>query len=465
MIQKNSEIKIPEENIFEYDVLNRQGIIEDLSQLIISYNDPFVFSINADWGAGKTTFVNLWKAYLNEKHKVNSIYFSAWEDDFSKNPLISILGELNQYFKMKFEDEKKLENFKSAGVSVVESLLSIGVKYATNGLIEADGNPKKLYEEISKNRIEKLIDTYSKDKEITTTFKEYTEKILNELDSEKPLVIFIDELDRCRPIYAIELLERIKHIFGIPKLIFALSIDKIQLSESIKSQYGNIDTDNYLRRFIDLEYNLKNPNVENFCEALYEKFKFREMIMSKNQNDCEYIIDVIKGLSSVLKFNLRQIEQIFTKLNIIFKTISKGYSGTYFIAVIFFEMLKSHNQELYIGLIDRGLSREEIKTEVLKEFKISSRYNRWIKLSIRILIESVSKTEEELEKIIRKNNQEIESLKENQANTRKVTELRDQNEILSSRGFNNKRNSGINILIEDALKKIEFADRFNFEEK
>jgi predicted KAP-like P-loop ATPase len=41
------------------------------------------------------------------------------------------------------------------------------------------------------------------------------DEILKEIDEGKPLIIFIDELDRCRPLYAIECLERIKHIFGI----------------------------------------------------------------------------------------------------------------------------------------------------------------------------------------------------------------------------------------------------------
>ena len=102
MIKKNPEIEIDENNIFKNDKLQRKDSIEDLSKLIISNIEPLVLSINASWGSGKTTFVKLWQTYLKKECKVNSIYFSAWEDDFSKEPLISILGEMNSYIEKNF---------------------------------------------------------------------------------------------------------------------------------------------------------------------------------------------------------------------------------------------------------------------------------------------------------------------------------------------------------------------------
>lgn len=67
-------------------------------------------------------------------------------------------------------------------------------------------------------------------------------------------MFFIDELDRCRPTFAIELLERIKHLFDIQNIVFVLSIDKEQLEASTAAAYGSaINAPEYLRRFIDLE--------------------------------------------------------------------------------------------------------------------------------------------------------------------------------------------------------------------
>ncbi len=105
MIKKNKEIEITEENIFANDILGRETEIENLSDLIFSTDEALTMSINANWGAGKTTFIKLWKKYLQNKYKINSIYFSAWEDDFSKEPLVSILGEIDNYIKENFKSE------------------------------------------------------------------------------------------------------------------------------------------------------------------------------------------------------------------------------------------------------------------------------------------------------------------------------------------------------------------------
>jgi len=97
MIVKNNLIEISEDNIFKNDTLGRKESIVDLSTLLLSTTEPFVFSINGSWGTGKTTFVKLWEQYLKKEHNAHSLYFSAWEDDFSNEPLIAILGSLNEY--------------------------------------------------------------------------------------------------------------------------------------------------------------------------------------------------------------------------------------------------------------------------------------------------------------------------------------------------------------------------------
>ena len=90
--------------------------------------------------------------------------------------------------------------------------------------------------------------------------------------SKKPQIFIVDELDRCRPTYAIEMLERIKHLFTIENVIFVLSVDQSVLHESIKGFYGSssISAENYLRRFIDVEYCLPDPSIEKFIELSYE---------------------------------------------------------------------------------------------------------------------------------------------------------------------------------------------------
>lgn len=466
MIIINKLIEINEDNIFANDELDRKDTIEDLSKLIISNNEPFVFSINASWGSGKTTFIKLWQTYLKKEYEVNSIYFSAWEDDFSKEPLISILGELNSYIEENFENgtpiKSKFNKVKEFSEKVLRRGIPALIKGATNGFLDADAGFEAAASAMTEQTAKTLIENYSSDKDILIEFKKAIEIVLNEIDSEKPFVIFIDELDRCRPLYAIELLERIKHVFGIKNLIFVLSIDKKHLGESIKSQYGNIDTDNYLRRFIDLEYNLSNPSIDKFCDVLYKKFNLEKIIKLKDvkvfrDNDNFHHLSILKKLAVIYNLSLRQIEQVFTKLHIIFNTIELGLSQSYFRVFIFFEMLKSYNSDLYYSFIHNSNKSEEIKNLLISKFTDTNIY-RDVSIMIETTIDATFKTDIEFAELIKLKNTELGSI-QNQ-NSYEYERLSRYIHILEA-DIGEWGDFKLNNLIDKVINKIEFVDRFN----
>ena len=87
-------------------------------------------------------------------------------------------------------------------------------------------------------------------------------------ETKRPMVFIIDELDRCRPTFAIELLERVKHIFDVPNLVFVFGVNRDELCKSLQSVYGAIDSDVYLRRFFDMEFTLPEVDSGEFCRPL-----------------------------------------------------------------------------------------------------------------------------------------------------------------------------------------------------
>jgi hypothetical protein len=278
MFKKSKEIEIDENDIFKNDELEREDIIKDLSKLVISNNDPFVFILVH----GKMT--------LQMNHYIL--------DNFDTNTPVT----------------NGLTKVVKTGTKVLRRGLPAFVSGATAGLLDLDSGIEKAISSMSEQTTKSLIENYSSEK-----------NVLENIDEDKPFVIFIDELDRCRPLCAIELLERIKHVFGIENLIFVLSIDKKQLVESIKSQYGNINADVYLKRFIDLEYNLTNINVDKFCESKYRQFNIKTTLKTKididEALDGFHHLNIMKILANKLKLSLRDIEQVFIKINIMFSII------------------------------------------------------------------------------------------------------------------------------------------------
>ncbi len=91
---------------------------------------------------------------------------------------------------------------------------------------------------------------------------------LSEMNENRPLMVMIDELDRCRPSYAVELLKVAKHLFSVDRIVFVLAVNCDQFAHSVKALYGNdFDAEGYLRRFFDVDFKLPGPERQAFIAA------------------------------------------------------------------------------------------------------------------------------------------------------------------------------------------------------
>ena len=114
----------------------------------------------------------------------------------------------------------------------------------------------------------------------------------------------MDELDRCKPEFSIKLIERIKHFFDIPNIVFILSTNKSQLEESINSFYGFRSANSYLEKFIDL--NIKFPKRESGTYIEVIRTYLSKFGLRLNDND-------ILILSAVFNLNSRDLTRILQK--------------------------------------------------------------------------------------------------------------------------------------------------------
>ncbi len=67
-------IEVPEENIFEHDILGFHDSITLLSQVINNIETPFTVGIFGSWGSGKTFFMKLLQAYLEKEN--SAVHFA-----------------------------------------------------------------------------------------------------------------------------------------------------------------------------------------------------------------------------------------------------------------------------------------------------------------------------------------------------------------------------------------------------
>jgi hypothetical protein len=195
---------------------------------------------------------------------------------------------------------------------------------------------------------------------------ENIKKLFKDNDSNtSKLYIFIDELDRCRPTYAIEFLERIKHLLDIDGLVFILAMDKVQLSHSVKGVYGNeFEAIGYLRRFIDIEYFLPESNLNGFIDHLYQIFGFDDFFERRKeyrafQYDVQHLNGVFKLLASSKKMSLREIEQLFAKINLVLHATGEN-THLYPALLAFLIIVKEFHIEVYRDYVQESSTPDHI---------------------------------------------------------------------------------------------------------
>lgn len=301
---------IPE--FWQEDLLGRREVANYLSNYLQKRyqlkpdEDGFVLALNAEWGFGKTFLMQEWAKELQYQN-FPAVYFDAWKNDFTPEPLIAFIAsmheELSEAFneipaKEKLEDAiKSLGKFvkpaiKGASLIALKRLLNIGfeelegiTRGESSDFEYSDSEKSEDKKELVKKLGETLKDSLNEHKskaQAIVAFRKKLSQLIDALKAERkfqlPVFFFVDELDRCRPNYAIELLEGIKHLFGVPGIYFVIGINTVQLGESTKAIYGpGFNGHRYLKRFFDQEYLLPEPDHEKFTDALFKNSAIPEI--------------------------------------------------------------------------------------------------------------------------------------------------------------------------------------------
>jgi len=240
--------------------------------------EGFVLALNAGWGVGKTFMLTKWCEQLrHQEHPV--VYFDAWANDFTSEPLIAFIAELNEGLKERFKKmpvaKRKLagwiEEGKKAVVPTLKAVGSVALKQATGISVGAlldstldddssfQAQPHKIDASKIAEQLSKAVDAALKNHVTTrkaiSACRQKLEGLVDYLETVKgvqlPIYVVVDELDRCRPDYALQLLEGIKHLFGVRGVYFVIGTNISQLSHSVAAVYGEkFDGESYASCFV-----------------------------------------------------------------------------------------------------------------------------------------------------------------------------------------------------------------------
>lgn len=305
----------------------------------------YVLNVDAEWGGGKTFFLEGLGLDLEKKgHLVARI--NAWRDDYAPDPYVAIMAAIEKAFAPFIKKPGKIEKAwtatkasggaiavrmggavlkglikKHTGVSVDELIdIAAGDDNANDGPSDGvEGFLETITEaglEAASGELEKLVDAslevmiknFSRTDEAMVEFRLRLEKAIASLTGKKkaPLFILIDELDRCRPTYAVQLLERVKHLFDVQGVVFVFATNSGQLQHSVSGAYGaNFDGFRYLKRFFDRTYVFQEPKVEDYIKFLLEHVPTNKIRAPENA-----LVETLATGCKAFRFDLRAIGHV-----------------------------------------------------------------------------------------------------------------------------------------------------------
>jgi hypothetical protein len=366
---------------------SRELYAEKITRLVKNIDDGLTISLNAEWGEGKTIFLKMWKAIL-EKEKIKCIYFDAFKSDYNEDPFLAISSQiLDTYSENLSADSNFKKSVGKIAIATGGFVAKTVINFITAGVVKGE-QLDELGAEIAKSvsgESSKLIDSFVDDKlkehkemekSIEDMRKALAQIVQSDLESKGKLVFIIDELDRCKPCYSIKTLEIIKHFFEVEGVFFVLAINKDQIIEYIKGQYGiGVDANRYLQKFINLEiklpkkiiYNGYEDDIYNFCKSIYDAHEFikRDGSAEKINLVNDHLLYTAVDFFRYFNLTLREIEDVYRKIVIYLSTggtqILTKYPTVFFFAIT----IKIKNAKLYDkikkGLITHAELVEELK--------------------------------------------------------------------------------------------------------
>ena len=268
---------------FKNDVLGREPQVKAFCAVLAGIEAPAVLSLDSGWGTGKTAFVKMCTAWMRSEASPHTdvavAEFNAWTEGYTGDPLKDIVEAVTSQITDADTERHK---------DIARLLEQQAARVASGGML-----PDSIVANIEGPRRD------------TLRFKKTLRSFVTEGGGR--LVVFIDELDRCRPDYATGVLEKVRHIFDAAGVVVVLAVNRKALEQAVGGAHGSEDAERYMRRFVDQSTRLTDPSNDitgKFLEHLYAETGISSRMRRKS-----YTRSMFEVLTRPERSSLRDLEQ------------------------------------------------------------------------------------------------------------------------------------------------------------
>lgn len=347
LLDNNEETTL--DTIWTGDLLDRRQDAGFLENFLIGVTDrlradgkqsSYVINVDGQWGAGKTFFVSRFARQLRLSGYVVA-EVNAWRDDHTDDPFIAVLSAIDIAIEPMVRKPGKAatawEKVKKGAIPVAtrvgsgliktwvkkrvgEGLEDILEAIPDSGMLEVEqavnsvaGQVTVEIERIIDQSAEHLIEKFTSQSKAVAGFRERLGAAASAIVEATggPVFVVVDELDRCRPSYAVALLERVKHLFEVADVVFVFATNTDQLQHSVQGAYGpGFNGFKYLKRFFERTYLLSKPQPQRFLQTLLS-----EVNAERVRTPLGGPVALLGAAVDAYDMDLREIEQVVSLIS------------------------------------------------------------------------------------------------------------------------------------------------------
>ncbi|MDE0331742.1 MAG: P-loop NTPase fold protein [Nitrospinae bacterium] len=356
----------------EHDLFKRKDFADGLTNLMKNIEDPTVFLLDAPWGDGKTTFLKQWSGELRLSG-VHVIEFDAFLRDYQDDPFIALSAEIFAAAQKEESLEEItradfIERAKSLGKASLSIIAKVAINKLSSGAISLEDFEEsgEVPMDDASAILEERLKAAEADAELLFSFRESLEKLAKGMSTDEgtPLVLIVDELDRCRPSFAVELIEKIKHVFSVPGVHFVLSAHLPQLAKIFQNTYGLGGEEqalNYLEKFYDVRVKFPTPPPwsATITRSYIERLWYELNLLPTDIHSPANFRDALECIFQNRQVSLRTIEKIMTNIALYYAGISSR-DGESFILVTGICCFRHCAPELYEKIASSNVTLDDI---------------------------------------------------------------------------------------------------------
>ena len=274
---------------------------------------------------------------------------NAWQTDYAEYPLVALASEFIEETAQ--EDEEIRNKFKNATVGLLRATVPAAIRIATGGLLNINPAIEKELGIMLSKAAEDRLGSAKEDAKAMGVFRDNL-RSLAVCCSDHPMIVIVDELDRCRPSYAVEMLEVIKHFFDVDNVLFVLAVNRSQLDESVKTLYGTTgDPESYFRRFFDAELRLPLGRRDNYIRNTLQKLHL---------DDSNVQAETFSKFLAASPYSVRTIEQTIHHYNLVRSSLSAFGEETWWWMLSSAFLLRLVDKGAYYGFLQGEITDAEL---------------------------------------------------------------------------------------------------------